>query len=119
MHNAVSSPTDPLNSLRAKVSGAALMGRTPLVVPRADDRRLTLAFYYPWFGGGYGDRTLTDRPARPRPTTRLADVRSMTDQARAHGVDGFVVSWAGNARDGAEYDLALAAAEATGGVVAP
>lgn len=116
--NTRSSATDPTNSRTTSVSRNALFGSTSLSVPRADDRRLVLAFYYPWFGG-YGDPGLGDRPLRPRSTTDPVGVRSMTDQARAAGIDGFIVSWSGNARDGAEYDLALGAAAATAGVVAP
>lgn len=117
--NTTSSATDPTNNVRTRLGSSALMGATQLALPRADDRRLTLAFYYPWFGSGYGERTLADRPTRPRSTADAAGVRSMTEQARAHGVDGFLVSWAGERRDGAEYDLVVAAAEQTRGVVAP
>lgn len=118
VHNTTTSASDPLNAARTSVPREAFMGRRQLSVPRADDRRLTLAFYYPWFGD-YREQGLAERPAQPRPTVDRAGVLSMTRQARAHGVDGFVVSWAGAARDGQEYDLAVAAAEQTAGVVAP
>ena len=86
--------------------------------PRADARRLALAFYYPWFTE-YGNARLAEKPAQPRSAVDRAGVLSMTEQARAHGVDGFVVSWRDNRRDGTGYDLALQAAEQTDGYVAP
>lgn len=114
-----SSATDPSNATTYAVSRSALLGSRQLALPRADARRLTLAFYYPWFTGGYGSPQLAERPLSPRSTGDAAGVLAMTKQARAAGVDGFVVSWSGAARDGAEYDLALRAAASTAGVVAP
>lgn len=113
------STTEVTNSQTATVAGDRLRGTRQLALPRADDRRLVLAFAYPWFSGGYGDPQLTERPRQPRSTATAAGVASMTSQARAAGVDGFVLSWSGAARDGAEADLFLAAAARTGGVVAP
>ena len=86
--------------------------------PRADPRPLALAHYYPWFTE-YGNPDMAEKPADPRPATDPAGVLSMTEQARAHGVDGFLVSWRDNLNDGAAYDLALQAAEQTNGYVAP
>lgn len=89
------------------------------VVPkRADARRLVLAFYFPWFSS-YGQPTLTDRPADPRPSNSTAGTLAHARQARAHGVDGFVVAWQSEALSGRVYDTAVAAAAQTGGVVAP
>lgn len=110
------SSTDPSNLQRWNWRRAAFLGDTPLGLPRSDQRRLVLAFYYPWFDT-YDDPRLTDRPQRPRSTYRRNDVLSMTRQARADGVDGFVVSWAGAAQDGFAFDLALDAAERTDGTV--
>lgn len=86
--------------------------------PRADPRPLTLAAYYPWFTE-YGNPDMAEKPADPRPATDRAGVLSMTEQARAHGVDGFVVSWRNNLNDGVAFDLALQAAEQTDGYVVP
>lgn len=117
--NSRSTTTDPVNAQTTSVPRSTWLRTTQLALPRADARRLTLAFYYPWFPGGYGDPTLAERPVAPRSTATSAGVLSMTQQARAAGIDGFVVSWSGNDRDGAEYDAALAAAQSTAGIVAP
>lgn len=84
--------------------------------PYADPRRLVLAAYYPWFHTeAYQRPTLADRPVEPSDVYRDADVLHMTRQARAHGIDGFVVSWAGHEENGHAFDLALDAAAATDG----
>jgi hypothetical protein len=100
------------------VARAKLLGERDPSITTADPRRLVIAAYYPWFGG-YGDPLLADRPANPRSTERFADVLSMTREARAVGIDGFAVSWAGEAADGRGFDLALRAAAATDGFVTP
>lgn len=115
----LASPTDPTNRVQVSVARSTMLGSTDFALPRADPRRLTLAFYYPWWDTWYGDPTLADRPADPRSTRADPGVLSLTRQARANGVDGFVVSWAGNEADGLAFDAALAAAGQTGGVVAP
>ncbi len=106
----VSSRTDPLNRRRASVPRVAVMGASPMPQPRADARRLILAFYYPWWGS-YRDPRLADRPAQPRSVWSPAGVASMTAQAKAHGINGFIVSWHGDAKDGPAFELALHAAE--------
>jgi len=108
----VHSPSDGSNHVVQTVSRTALMGTTPIAQPHADARRLVLAFYYPWsFGTNYNDPHLADRPANPRNVWNPGGVASMTAQAKAHGVDGFIVSWGGEAADGAAFDTALNAAE--------
>lgn len=109
------------NRQYATLSRTAL---TPAVIPhdslpRGDSRKLTLAFAYPWFGGSYTDRKLTETPEQPRSWFDAADVLSMTRQAKANGVDGFVMSYAGEGANGASLDRLLAAAHTTGSVVAP
>ncbi|MFY9587401.1 MAG: glycoside hydrolase family 99-like domain-containing protein [Actinomycetota bacterium] len=94
----------------------ALFGRADPAMPRADARRLVLAAYYPWWGpGAYADPRLSDRPADRRFTTDAEDVLSMARQAKDHGIDGFVMSWAGDEENGAALDLLLSAQEQTGG----
>lgn len=75
--------------------GAAALGVGDLAVGPVDDRRLTLAFYYPWFGVGSESRVGPDRPVPPFRTDRPEAVAAMVQEAQAAGVDGMVVSWSG------------------------
>jgi hypothetical protein len=109
--------TAVLTRARTQVLGSTNLAARPL-----DPRRLVLAAYYPWFPGSegkYGNPLFTDRPAEGRSTATEAGVLSMTRQARQAGIDGFIVSWQGEAFSGKSFDLALAAARQTGGVVTP
>ena len=95
-------------------------GSSNPLLTHVDTRPLVLAAYYPWFGpGNYGGPKLADRPLDERDTMAYPGVLSMTEQARAAGIDGFVVSWAGEEFSGWRFDLARQAAEATGGYVVP
>lgn len=114
---------DPTNRWTETIARSRIFGTQAVPTVRGDDRRLVLAFYYPWFGDGpwsvaYGDPRLSDRPADPRPTDVQASVDDMTAQAAANGVDGFIVSWAGQDRNGFGFDLAQRAATKHGQVVA-
>ena len=104
------------NRTTASIARGRVFGSRDAVLPKADPRRLVLAFYYPWFSGDdYGEHTLADRPSSPSADTDdPADVLAMTQEARANGIDGFVVSWQGE-EDGAAFDHVLDAAAATGG----
>jgi hypothetical protein len=113
VHNERHDPTDPRGRVSTSVTRSRLMSKVPLFLPKADSRRLVLAAYYPWYSD-YASPLLADRPTRPRSVWNAAGVRSMTRQARAHGVDGFVVSWHGSDRDGPALRLVRKAAEATG-----
>lgn len=93
----------------ASVARSNLMDATTARLPRADPRRLVLAFYYPWYQT-YQLPTLEDRPAQPRSPFKQGGVNSMTEQAKANGIDGFVQSWAGQHADGEQFRLALHAA---------
>jgi hypothetical protein len=112
----VHSLTDGRNESTAVIGHDALMTTEPLRMPHGDSRRLVLAFYYPWFSH-YASRALADRPVEPRSVWSPPDVRDMTVQAARHGVDGFVVSYAGDDRDGAAFDTAVAAAQRTGQLI--
>lgn len=101
---------------RADVTPAVV---APASTPRGDSRRLTLAFAYPWFGHDYSDRRMAERPQEPRSWFEADGVLSMTRQAKEHGIDGFVLSYAGESANGASLDRALAAADLTGSVVSP
>lgn len=91
----------------------------PLLTP-VDPRPLVLAAYYPWFAlSHYSSPKHADRPLDERSTLEYPGVLSMTQDARASGIDGFVVSWAGEEFSGWRFDLALEAAEATSGYVIP
>ena len=94
----------------------AVLGGAEPAVRRADARKLVLAAYHPWYGTNYSSPKLADRPSNPRHTRSPAGVLDMTRQAASAGIDGFVVSWAGAAQNGAGFDLALRAAERTGTV---
>lgn len=106
----VQSTTDWSNAQSFSVARSTLMGTTTLALPRADSRRLVLADFYPWWST-YTDPTLADTPANPRSTNSLAGVESMTAQAKANGVNGFVVSWDGQNGHGSQFQLALRAAK--------
>lgn len=103
-----------------RVSGALTrqdLAPTVPELPQRDSRKLALAFAYPWWNT-YGDRHLSEQPADARPWGTAAGVLSMTRQARSAGLDGFILSYAGES-NGAALDRALVAARLTGGVVAP
>jgi hypothetical protein len=90
-------------------------------IPEVDPRRLTLAFYYPWYTtwSFYGGMW-PDRPSGPYATDKPDQVRAMVDQAGNAGVNGFVVSWNGAPATASRFDLVLEAAAARGGFsVAP
>lgn len=108
-----------IQSVQRSLSREAFLGTRNAPLRRvAEARRLVLAFYYPWWHpGSYATPAISDRPAEPRFTSVAADVDAMTAQARANGIDGFVVSWWGEEPDGLELGLALRAAEGRGGVV--
>lgn len=97
------------NAVGRTFTKAQLMGAASAKLPRVDPRKLVLAFYYPWYTT-YAQPQLAQRPAHPRSTYRQAGVSSMTRQAKANGVNGFIVSWAGAAKDGKQFGLALRAA---------
>ena len=103
-------------SLTKAVDAVALMGSTQLEWARADDRRRVLAFTYPWFDGD----TLNDPTVSVHPTTEWrswsdTDALHAAELARASGIDGFVMSWAGGQKNGLALHQNLMAAEATGG----
>lgn len=105
--------TTVANLVSSTVSRSTLFTAVPLMQPRADSRALTLAFYYPWYAS-YDDPTLADRPSDPRTSWDPTGVASMTAQAKANGVNGFVVSYAGDVKDGPGFDAARRAAESQG-----
>jgi len=97
-----------------------LLGSQEIELPHADSRRLVLAAYYPWFKRtGNQSAKMAEDPAQPRSAWDLDDVRSHVAQARAAGIDGFAVSWAGTEENGPQMDLVLQAMEEQGGHVTP
>lgn len=102
-------------SVTVAVTRDQMMSTVPLVLRKADSRKLVLAAYYPWYSHYTGSQ-LADDPRRPRSVWSPSGVLSMTRQARAAGINGFVVSWHGNSADGPAMDLVRRAAEATGQV---
>lgn len=114
---------DPTNRQTETITRSRIFGAQPVPTVHGDDRRLVLAFYYPWFGDTtwsvpYDDPRMSDRPADPRATDVQSPVDDMTAQAAANGIDGFIVSWAGQERNGYGFDLAQRAATKHGQVVA-
>ncbi|MGH2794121.1 MAG: hypothetical protein ACRDKG_07420, partial [Actinomycetota bacterium] len=107
-------------SLYVTRTRAQFFGSADAPLTHADPRRLVLAAFYPWFPvSSYGSWQHADRPLDPRSSLEAAGVLSMTQQARAAGIDGFVVSWEGEEFSGWRFDVALEAAEATNGYVVP
>ena len=116
--DSVHSTTDTRNHTVTTLSRSAVYGSIQLVVPKAENRKLVLAFYYPWYAS-YDKATLADQPSDPRSVWDPAGVTSMTRQAKDNGVNGFIVSWHGNAKDGPAFNVAKTAAEQNGQVVTP
>jgi hypothetical protein len=89
--------------------------------PRVDDRRLVLAFYYPWWSdGSFRSGYWVERPTMEAATDNAGAVATQVRLANQHGIDGFVVSWDGAGSHPQRFDLALQAAEQRPGfVVAP
>ncbi|MGH2785367.1 MAG: hypothetical protein ACRDJ1_08895 [Actinomycetota bacterium] len=107
-------------SLYVTRTRAQFFGSVGPALTHADPQKLVLAAFYPWFhASSYGAWQHSDRPLDPRSTLEYQGVLSMTAQARSAGVDGFIVSWAGEEYSGWRFDMALSAAEATGGYVVP
>lgn len=98
------------------VTADDLMGQEQLEWVRADDERRVLAFTYPWFGdGATTDAQLSVHPVDPWNSDQGAEALRITQDARAHGIDGFVMSFSGGARHGLPLYHTLRAAEQTGG----
>ena len=116
--DSVHNVNDGKNHTVTQLSRATVLGTTQLTLPHADNRKLVLAFYYPWFAS-YDKATLADQPADPRNVWDAAGVESMTQQAKANGVNGFIVSWHGDARDGSAFDIAKQSAARNGQVITP
>ena len=81
--------------------------------------RLVLAHYYPWYTSEtWLDPQMADRPLRLYSTDAEADVNNQATQARAAGIDAFVVSWqgleAGKRFNDRRMRLVLEAARAAG-----
>lgn len=94
----------------------ALIGPEQLQWVRADEQRRVLAFTYPWFGGwAETDPSLSVHPTDPWQPGTYASALAQAERARANGIDGFVMSFAGGARDGLPLYQSLAAARDTGG----
>jgi hypothetical protein len=118
---AVLETNDPTHNMLVAPLDPAALGVGGLHVGPVDDRRLTLAFYYPWFGdrAPSDPRIAPDKPVAPYSTSDAASVAGMVDQARGAGIDGFLVSWSGPRHSG-PVDLLFDAVEARPGfAVAP
>ena len=101
------------NVQKTVLTRLAVFGTADARLPKADGRRQVLAFYYPWFSdAAYDNPALTDRPADPTASTyRYTDVVEMVQQAKANGIDGFVVSYSGS-KDAVGFDNVVNAAAA-------
>lgn len=81
----------PNHTVKKNLARAELVGNG-LPIELQDNRKLTLAYYYPWFQektSHYGP----DKPKRPYNTYRQDEVNEMVAIARNYGVDGFIYSW--------------------------
>jgi hypothetical protein len=81
--------------------------------------KLVLAHYYPWYTlETWRDPQMADRPTRAYSSDSQADVDEQARQARAAGIDAFVVSWqgkeAGNGFNVRRMQLVLDAARRAG-----
>src|SRR4051794_31374249 len=86
-------------------AGTATTRSIAATVPHADQRRLVFAFSYPWFGpSSYDDARLSDHPVTRWNQWSSDDALAELAQARAGGIDGFIQSWSGADRDGAQFD---------------
>lgn len=62
----------------------------------AQDQRMVLAFYYTWYDTGqWTTDKVPDLPLTPYNSRDKATIERHVDQARAAGIDAFVVSWYG------------------------
>lgn len=97
---------------------ARRLGVGDLEVPPIDTRRLTLAFYYPWFNSGAPSEwsIAPDKPTGAYDAGSASHVATMVSQAAAAGINGFAISWYGGPH-GAAVDTVLAAAAARPGFV--
>jgi hypothetical protein len=118
VHDDVHSTIDPTNAVTVAVPQRKVFSGVGVDLPRADGRRLALAFYYPWFSR-YDDPKQSDRPTDPRSVWDAAGVRSMLRQAKGAGLDGFIVSWSGASSDGPAFRTVLGAAAELKMTVAP
>ena len=97
---------------------AAELRASAMALPRADDRPLVLAAYYPWFGmTDYDGPLLSDRPLVRRNTTGPLGVDAMLGEAAANGIDGFAVAYEGKRSDVETINHMLARAPEHGSVV--
>lgn len=96
--------------VEADLDPAELVG-AGVAVPVVDDRKLTLAFYYPWWNADtWQGRPFMNTPASAWRTDDPHHVETMVGQAAGAGVNGFVVSFSDERADGAELDLVMDAA---------
>lgn len=103
----------PITSTTSSTSTTVTSTATTRVV--TSDRRV-LAFLYPWFTeAATTDPTLSVHPTTPLLTRKLDSSIQAAQLARDHGIDGFVLSFAGGVQDGLSLHQTLAAAAATQG----
>ncbi len=98
---------------------ADLFGSDDLELARAvadPAHRQVLAFTYPWFSeAAVTDTELSVHPIDPLLADRAPSALAAAQLARANGVDGFVMSFAGGRENGLDLYQALQAARATNG----
>jgi hypothetical protein len=102
------------NPARFELDRSALIGPTRWPA-RADDRRLTLAHYYPWYDDADLAGNFAETPVAPADTSDPAEVAAAVAMARGAGIDGFVVEYDGWEENFGRADLVYDAAEASPG----
>ena len=101
------------------VDTATFYGPTDLELAHVDTDHLVLAFAYPWFGNrAKTDPQLSVHPTAPLLASQAGSAMAAAQTARDHGIDGFIMSFAGDAANGTSLENALLAAHDTGGTAA-
>ena len=76
------------------IARSSLVGEG-LTIPRLDQRKLVMAFYYPWFEEGKfsNGKMWYDTPTGSYATNTPKDVAAQVNLAAANGISGFIFSW--------------------------
>ncbi len=91
----VSRPNQVLRAV-AILGVALLIGPRQLTLAQANGERLVLAFYYAWYDQGtWNSGKVPDVPLTPYASANPEAMARQIDQAKAAGIDAFVLNWWG------------------------